>query len=190
MSDSPCASVVIPCLNEVDHIGACLDALDAQQGLTHPVEVFVVDGGSEDGTRDVLSQRTGGRAVVTVIDNPQRITPVAMNLGIEAAQSEVVIILGAHAEVASDFVKRNIDALKAHPESGCVGGRVEQVHGDERGRRIGLAMSSPLGWGTRGSGPADWLDTWTPWRLVPIGSPCSTKSAGWMNRWSGTRTTS
>ena len=48
MSEPPCASVVIPCLNEVRHIGPCLDALDAQQGLTHPVEVFVVDGGSED----------------------------------------------------------------------------------------------------------------------------------------------
>lgn len=162
MSDSPCASVVIPCLNEVDHIGACLDALDAQQGLTHPVEVFVVDGGSEDGTRDVLSQRSNGRAVVTVIDNPERITPVAMNLGIEAAQSEVVIILGAHAEVAPDFVKRNIDALKAHPESGCVGGRVEQVHGDEKSRRIGLAMSSPFGVGDarfRTGGLAGHVDT-------------------------------
>ena len=33
MFDTPCASVVIPCLNEVNHIGPCLASLRAQEGL-------------------------------------------------------------------------------------------------------------------------------------------------------------
>ena len=53
MSEPPCASVVIPCLNEVRHIGPCLDALDAQEGVSG-LEVLVVDGGSDDGTRGRL----------------------------------------------------------------------------------------------------------------------------------------
>ena len=162
MSEPPCASVVIPCLNEVRHIGPCLDALDAQTGLSGRLEVLVVDGGSDDGTRELLDSLQPECIDLRVIDNPQRITPVAMNLGIDAALSEVIVILGAHAEVALDFIRRNLDALKAHPESGCVGGVVEQVHGDERSRRIGLAMSSPFGVGDarfRTGGLAGHVDT-------------------------------
>ena len=162
MSEPPCASVVIPCLNEVRHIGPCLDALDAQTGLSGRLEVLVVDGGSDDGTRELLDSLQAECMDLRVIDNPQRITPVAMNLGIDAALSEVIVILGAHAEVALDFIRRNLDVLKAHPESGCVGGVVEQVHGDERSRRIGLAMSSPFGVGDarfRTGGLAGHVDT-------------------------------
>ncbi|MAC17314.1 MAG: hypothetical protein CMC97_03350, partial [Flavobacteriales bacterium] len=57
MPDDPCASVVIPCLNEAAHIGSCLDALAGQQSLPGPLEVLVVDGGSTDGTRDILEGR-------------------------------------------------------------------------------------------------------------------------------------
>ena len=162
MSGSPCASVVIPCLNEVHFIGPCLEALDAQVGLSGRLEVLVVDGGSDDGTRELLASLRPERIDLRVIDNPKRITPVAMNLGIHAALSNVIVILGAHAEVAADFIRRNLDALKAHPESGCVGGVVEQVHGDERSRRIGLAMSSPFGVGDarfRTGGLAGHVDT-------------------------------
>lgn len=147
MLDQPCASVVIPCLNEAAHIGACLDALAHQDGIEKGFEVLVVDGGSDDGTREILNERAAGEDWLRVLDNPDRITPIAMNTGIAAARSEVVIILGAHAEVAPDFVRRNLEALRAHPESGCVGGIVEQVHGDELSRRIGLALSSPFGVG-------------------------------------------
>ena len=162
MSVRPAASVVIPCLNEADHIGACLEALAAQQGLDGSLEVIVVDGGSDDGTRTILEARSEQDSGVWMLDNPQRITPVAMNLGIAAARSETVIILGAHAEVAPDFVRRSLDALKAHPESGCVGGVVEQVHGDTRSRRIGLALTSPFGVGDarfRTGGTAGHVDT-------------------------------
>lgn len=162
MSERPCASVVIPCLNEAAHIGACLDALAAQQGLDGALEVWVVDGGSDDGTREILDARCGDNAHLHVLDNPERITPIAMNKGIAAATSDVVIILGAHAAVAEDFVRRNLDALRAHPESGCVGGVVEQVHGDEVSRRIGLALTSPFGVGDarfRTGGLAGHVDT-------------------------------
>lgn len=162
MSQRPCATVVIPCLNEVTHIGPCLASLRRQKGLEEPVEVIVVDGGSTDGTRDVLDRRSAEEPWLRILDNPDRITPIAMNKGIAAAASDVVIIVGAHAEVAEDFIRRNLEALRAHPESGCVGGVVEQVHGDEMSRRIGLALTSPFGVGDarfRTGGVAGHVDT-------------------------------
>lgn len=162
MSGRPCVSVVIPCLNEAEHIGACLDALAAQEGLEGAIEVLVVDGGSTDGTPAILHGHVDKGRGVQLIANPDRVTPVAMNLGLEAAASDVVVILGAHAEVAPDFIRRNLDALRAHPESACVGGVVEQEHGDDTTRRIGLAMSSPFGVGNarfRTGGVAGHVDT-------------------------------
>jgi glycosyltransferase involved in cell wall biosynthesis len=154
--------VVIPCLNEAVHIGPCLDSLTGQEGLVEPVEVLVVDGGSTDGTRAILDARCAEDRWLRVLDNPDRITPIAMNKGISAATSDVLIIVGAHAEVAPDFIRRNLEALRAHPESGCVGGVVEQVHGDEMSRRIGLALTSPFGVGDarfRTGGVAGHVDT-------------------------------
>lgn len=147
MSDTPCASVVIPCLNEVNHIGPCLASLRAQEGLIGRWEVLVVDGGSTDGTLDVVQSVMREWNDVRLLHNKEKFTPVSMNLGLKYSESDVVVILGGHAEADKDFLRRNLDALEAHPECGCVGGVVEQVLGDERTRTIGMAMSSPFGVG-------------------------------------------
>lgn len=156
------ASVVIPCLNEVDTIGACIDSLLAQQSLAGDLEIIVVDGLSDDGTVEVLEDYAKAHPQVVHLSNPDRITPVAMNLGFKSARSDVVVLLGAHAEAAPDFVRRNLEALSAHKESGCVGGVVEQVHGDATSRRIGRALTSPFGVGDarfRTGGLAGHVDT-------------------------------
>jgi glycosyltransferase involved in cell wall biosynthesis len=155
-------SVVIPCLNESKYIDATLASLQVQVDLDEPFEVIVVDGGSEDGTRDILDRWSRVDERFRWIDNPKRTTPVAMNLGIESAFGEIIIILGAHAEVSNDWIMRNVQALKAHPESGCVGGVVKQVHGSEQSKRIGAALSTPFGVGDarfRTGGTAAHVDT-------------------------------
>ncbi len=155
-------SVVIPCLNESAFIDATLLSLRRQVGLTEPYEVIVVDGGSRDGTRKTLDRWSREDVRFRWIENPKRTTPVAMNLGIAEARGETIIILGAHSEVSEDWIKRNAEVLKAHPESGCVGGVVQQVHGSEQSKRIGTALSTAFGVGDarfRTGGIASHVDT-------------------------------
>lgn len=155
-------SVVIPCLNEAQYIDATLQSLLNQMDPGEPWEVIVADGGSDDGTRDHLAQWQDAHPQFSWVDNPQRTTPHALNAGIAASQGDTVIILGAHAQVDRDFLLRNSELLKAHPESGCVGGVVEQVHGSDRSRQIGAAMSTPFGVGDarfRTGGIAGHVDT-------------------------------
>jgi len=155
-------SVVIPCLNEAAFIEATLEALARQEDPGEPYEVVVADGGSTDGTREVLARWAARDPRFRMIDNPERITPIALNRGIEAAQGETVIIFGAHARCAPDFLQRNAEALRAHPESGCVGGTVAQIHGSPTARRIGMALSTPFGVGDarfRTGGLAGHVDT-------------------------------
>ena len=69
---------------------------------------------------------------------------------------------GPRAEVSRDWLLRNHQVLLAHPESGCVGGVVEQVHGSKVSQRIGSAMSTPFGVGDakfRTGGSAGHVDT-------------------------------
>ena len=75
MPDTPCVSVVIPQLNEAAHIGSCLDALEAQQGLPSALEVWVVDGGSTDGTRDILASRTQSASWLNILTTPNASRP-------------------------------------------------------------------------------------------------------------------
>lgn len=155
-------SVVIPCLNEVDYIDETLNSLLNQVDFSEDFEVLVVDGGSTDGTRERVLKWSSRDARFQMLDNPQRYTPHALNLGIRHARGEVVIILGAHATCHPDFLRRNLDALRAHPESACVGGVVEQQHGSNASRRIGAALSTPFGVGDarfRTGGTAGHVDT-------------------------------
>lgn len=155
-------SVVIPCLNEAGFIEATLNSLWSQVDCAEPYEVIVVDGGSEDGTCDVLNRWSKKDARFRWIHNPKRITPVAMNMGISEAKGEIIVILGAHSQVSKDWLKRNFEALNAHPESGCVGGVVLQKHGTEQSKRIGTALSTPFGVGDarfRTGGTASHVDT-------------------------------
>lgn len=155
-------SVVIPCLNEVEFIDSALKSLVSQDAPGIECEVIIADGGSTDGTRSKLERWSEEHAIIRWIDNPKRTTPHALNEGIKAAQGDVIVILGAHAEVSRDWLLRNHQVLLAHPESGCVGGVVEQVHGSQTSRRIGAAMSTPFGVGDarfRTGGNAGHVDT-------------------------------
>jgi glycosyltransferase involved in cell wall biosynthesis len=114
-------SVVIPCLNEVEFIDATLESLLTQEPPGVDWEVIVADGGSTDGTGAKLESWSKRHLVMHWIENPRRTTPHALNEGIEAAKGDVLIILGAHAEVSRDWLLRNHQVLHAHPESGCVG---------------------------------------------------------------------
>ncbi len=126
------------------------------------IELIVVDGMSTDGTREILFRRAASNELLRVIDNPDRFTPIALNKGIEAAAGEVVIILGAHAELDTEFVRRSIEALEAHPDAGCVGGLIKNIHENKESALIGRAMASSFGVGNarfRTGGKAGYVDT-------------------------------
>ena len=155
-------SVVIPCLNESRYIDSTLQSLLDQVDPGEDWEVIVADGRSDDGTRDRLNFWQQEYAQFRWVDNPKQTTPHALNAGIAASQGQTIIILGAHAQVDPDFLVRNAELLRAHPESGCVGGVVEQVHGSDRSRQIGAAMSTLFGVGDarfRTGGIAGHVDT-------------------------------
>ena len=147
LSTVPVVRVVIPCRNEEPYIGALLLSIIGADRANMRLEVDVCDGMSDDGTRGIVEHFATQHAWIRLVDNPQRTTPQALNLGLKREGYDIGIIMGAHAEVAQDFFQENIRALREHPEAGCVGGVIENVYANDVSRAIGAAMSSPIGVG-------------------------------------------
>lgn len=109
-------SVVTACWNRRDTIADALASVRAQQGAD--IEHIVVDGGSTDGTLDVIERHRASLA--RVIPGPDKGVYDALNKGIAAASGEVIGFLHsddvyAHPEVLSRVVQRmerdSLDAL-------------------------------------------------------------------------------
>jgi succinoglycan biosynthesis protein ExoA len=107
---NPSVSVIVPCFNECDHIESCVRSLLAQQQPPGGFELIVVDGFSTDGTRELLAKLSEEDHHLRVVDNPQKITPCAMNIGIRIAAGSYIAILGAHNRYAPDYLLRSWEA--------------------------------------------------------------------------------
>jgi glycosyltransferase involved in cell wall biosynthesis len=116
-------SVVIPCLNEAESIGACVVA--AQAALSeggYDGEVVVVDNGSTDGSGD-LAEAAGAR----VIEEPRRGYGSAYLAGLAAARGEYIVMLDADLTYDAAELPRFVEALKDGGEI-VLGDRMEQIH--------------------------------------------------------------
>jgi len=105
-------SIIIPCRNEVDFIDRCLSSVFKFDSVPGGFEVFVVDGMSDDGTRVILNEWSRKKSNLQVIDNPQKIVPTAMNIGIKQAKGKWIIRLDAHSIYPKDYLTLCLDTGK------------------------------------------------------------------------------
>lgn len=143
----PMISVIVPCRNEKDHIESCVCSILSQKPLLDELEILVVDGMSEDGTRDILANIAERESSLRVLDNSSLTTPAALNIGIEASRGQYVAILGAHAEYALNYLQTCAELLKEHPEACCAGGPIISRGKGVFGQAVAAAMSHPVGVG-------------------------------------------
>jgi len=140
-------AVIIPCRNELNYIEACVQSVLDQDYPADRLHVYVVDGLSDDGTRERLSRGFEGNSRVHVLDNPQQTTPFALNIGIQYADADVSIIFGAHAVMQPYYVSGCVALLDEDPRAGCVGGMIENVNENTVAGYISQCMSSSFGVG-------------------------------------------
>jgi glycosyltransferase involved in cell wall biosynthesis len=110
MNWAPFVSVILPCRNEAAFIDRCLDSILAAD-YPGPFEVIAADGMSTDGTRRLLDLRADLDPRLRVIENPERITPVALNRAIAASRGEIVVRFDAHAAMPPDYLRRSVELL-------------------------------------------------------------------------------
>ena len=110
-------ATVIPCFNEKEHIVDCLDSLRNQTFDNSKHLIWILDGGSTDGTIDIienyiknLEQNDSPR--IELRNNQQKFVPHARNLALSElpAEIEFIVEMIAHCTVPSDHYEKRQQA--------------------------------------------------------------------------------
>jgi glycosyltransferase involved in cell wall biosynthesis len=159
--DLPFVSVIVPMRNEERYIERCIRSLASQDYPRDRFEVLVVDGGSEDGSRDVVESLQPEFASLRLIENKDRQAARGLNLGLAFAEGDVIARLDGHAVAAPSFISESVAAMQ-RTGADVVGGPITSKGEGTVGESIALAISSPFGVGNatfRYSSTEDWTDT-------------------------------
>jgi succinoglycan biosynthesis protein ExoA len=138
-------SVLIPVLNEESCIRDTVAAMQAQD-YDGEIEFLFMDGRSEDRTRAVLEELARQDARIQVLDNPERLTPHGLNVGLRHARGQYVARMDAHTYYSSDYVAKGVERLQRGDVVWVSGPAVPQGVGPWS-RRVALALGSRLGVG-------------------------------------------
>lgn len=125
----PFISVIVPCRNEEAYIKNLVKDIYKQDYPTELMEVFIIDGESEDETANIVKSLTGDYTNLYFLTNLRKIVPTALNIGIKAAKGDIIIRLDAHCEypinyfsyLVENLIERNADnvgvAMIAYPRN-------------------------------------------------------------------------
>jgi glycosyltransferase involved in cell wall biosynthesis len=129
-------SIVIPTLNQARFLPEAIESVLSQQ-TTAEVECIVVDGGSTDGTLDILREWD---PPVRWSSQPDRGQADALNKGLARATGEVIGWLNSDDRYRPGALQRVVDVFSAEPATRWLYGKVRII--DERGREIRRAITA------------------------------------------------
>ena len=139
-------SVVVPMRNEEQHIERCLAALAAQDYPSELLEILVVDGMSDDRSREIVMECSQRYPHIHLLNNEKGITPAGFNVGIRSSSGDLIAIVSAHCELESDYIRQCVHYLEKTGADN-VGGTMRPVSDTYWGQSIALSTSTPFGVG-------------------------------------------
>jgi glycosyltransferase involved in cell wall biosynthesis len=167
-AQSPLVTVIMPTRNEADFIDRCLKSVCTAESVPGGLEVLIVDAMSTDGTRSILKRWQEQHRNIRVLDNPLKIVPAAMNIGIRAARGEWIVRLDAHSEYPRNYFRLCLETAQQTGADNVGGSVVTLVQDDKWQGNIVRALTTHwFGVGNsafRTASSPGWVDT------VPFGS--------------------
>ncbi|MEU8978936.1 glycosyltransferase [Streptomyces sp. NPDC048309] len=112
-------TVIVPAYNEKECIANTLKSLAKS---THPIEIIVVDDGSEDNTSEIAESL--GMPNVRVIRQENAGKPAALNNGVRNASYDIVVMMDGDTVFEPDAVHQLVQPF-ADPEIGAVAGNAK-----------------------------------------------------------------
>jgi glycosyltransferase involved in cell wall biosynthesis len=129
MQGGPVVSIVTPSLNMGVFIEETISSV-LDQDYPH-VQYLVLDGGSTDGTLEILKRYEGRLTYVSESDSGQA---DAVNKGFQRTQGSIFTFLNADDTLLPGAITAVVEAFSRHPDAGVVYGNA--WHLDEDGTRI------------------------------------------------------
>lgn len=160
----PLVSVVTPTMDPGDRLTRCLESVAMQSYVS--LEHIVVDGGSTDGTLDVLKERTG----LKWISEPDEGQSDAINKGFAMAQGSIIGWLNADDVLAPDAVQSVVRAFESDPEVGWIVGDIVVVGKGEAELEVPANIGKPDTWRARNlaAQPGSFMSRWALDRIGPL----------------------
>lgn len=148
MEKKPFVSLIIPTYNEEKYIQNCINSLLRNTYPSDLVEIIVVDGMSTDKTVTIVKEIASKHSNIIVIENPRKIAPVAMNLGIKRAKGDIILRIDAHADYQEDYIEQCVYLLEKY-NAWNVGGCIDTKPSGKGivSKSIALALSHKFGVG-------------------------------------------
>jgi succinoglycan biosynthesis protein ExoA len=142
--------VVVPALNEAAHIRRVIEALHQDLPDGPAPLIVVADGGSTDGTPDIVRALMADYPRLRLLDNPLRLQGAAINLAVRrfGGDADALVRCDAHADYPRGFV-RDVLARLARPGVGAVVVAMDSV--GDAGMRKAVAWLSDSWLGSGGS---------------------------------------
>ena len=153
--------IVIPCLNEAKTIeGLLVKFTGAMQGRLF--RIVVADGGSTDGTRDIVTAFAAADDRVTLLANPKRIQSTGINLAVATfgEDFDYLIRIDAHGDYPDDYCQRLIEDAERTGADSVVVAMDTVGHGLFQ-KATAIAQNSKLGNGGskhREGAKGHWID--------------------------------
>ena len=142
----PRITIAIPVLNEERDIRETLDAVRCQNVPADEIEILVLDGGSQDRTREIVSQLAASDSRIKLLPNPRRYQAAALNRALKEARGRFFIRVDARTRIAPDYVGICVQILEEGIAEN-VGGKMTPRGTSPMGEAIALATSTPFGLG-------------------------------------------
>lgn len=143
----PTVTVVIPTYNERLHIDQVVRGFSLST-YSQLIEILVADGGSTDGTQEIVREMSPLDSRIELLYNRDQIQSAGLNLAIEAARGEVILRADAHSEYAPDYLERCIEVL-LESKALNVGGAQRHVAKNRFQAGVTLAVLSLLNGGAK-----------------------------------------
>lgn len=171
----PAVSVIMPVLNEEQHLAESVAAVQAQD-YPGELQIALALGPSTDGTDTVAAGLAAADDRILLVPNPTGRTPAGLNAALAATSNPVVVRVDGHALLPEDYVRTAVDALQ-RTGADNVGGIMAAEGVTEFEKAVAVAMRSPLGVGAasfhtggqEGPAPTVYLGAFTREALERVG---------------------
>jgi len=141
-------SVIIVTRDEERYILNCIKSIETQFEKDDKWELIIVDGMSEDKTKEIASEYLPHvNYAYQILENEKKILSAGWNIGIKNAQGKYVVRPDAHGALHKGYIKYGLEVLEQKPDVTAVGGVLETKAKGFWGNIIKEALSSRVGVG-------------------------------------------
>ncbi len=135
----------MPVLNEEGYLESAVRTI-LSQDYAGEKQIVLALGPSSDRTDEIAAALAAEDPRVSLVPNPQRDIPIALNLAIAASVHPVIVRVDAHSELTPDYTRLGIEALRRE-HAANVGGVMRAAGATPVQRAIAAGYNSPYGLG-------------------------------------------